>query len=248
MNNTSYSLQENEIIKFSTNVFPSSKEEGIEVIEDPLCISISGKCSEEELEILRNELSSDFLLPSHVIEEARLIQLQKKRMDAELEVCINVVGIIFDLYGIPASVATKGSKNLVRSMKQESRDQLASITSQHFSNPSNLVQVAQGLKMISDLILKQFGDVGTVMKVAFKDTLDKMDYVVIATCVSLNLSLLFVTGGAELVISLTLISKTIFDVTSSTIRFAKLNQEYDNLLKLSKARKEVCIPSDSTLP
>lgn len=237
MNNTSFSLQQNEIIKFSTNVFPSSKEEGIEVIQDPLCISISGKCSEEEMETIRNDITSDFMIPPHIIDEARLFHLQKKRMDAQLEVCINVVGIIFDLYGIPASVATKGSNNLVRSMTQESRDELSSITSQHFSNPSNLAQVAQGLKMISDLILKQFGDVGAVMKVAFKDTLDKFDYVIIATCISLNISLLFVTGGAELIISLTLISKTIFDISSSTMKLKKLNQEYEALLKLSDERK-----------
>jgi hypothetical protein len=210
--------------KLKLSIRASSSNDGIEVTEDIEC---TATIHQERNTTLYNSSGNELIEDN---DDDRSSKLYSQCKDAQLEVCINVVGIVFDLYGIPASVATKGSNNLVKAMNQESKDKLSSITTLYFSNPSNIIHIAKGLKLISDLILDYFGDISSVMKAAFKDALSKVDYMIIATCISLNISLLFVTGGAELIISLTLISKTIYDVSSSVMKMTMLEQEYDSLV------------------
>lgn len=232
----------NETFKISNCNY--SSEEGIEVAETPIQLGVLAPappecdCSTFDRRICNDQSRHLFIAHPDILDreficnhDDRLTRLYSECKDAQLEVCINVVGIVFDLYGIPASVATKGSKNIVKAMNQESKDKLSSITSFYFSNPTNVIHVAKGLKLISDLILDCFGDVRSVMKAAFEDTLSAVDYMIIATCISLNISLLFVTGGTELIISLTLLSKTIYDVSSSVIKMTTLEQEYDSLVQ-----------------
>jgi hypothetical protein len=220
----------NETLKISNCNY--STEEGIEVAETPrpAIEVVAAECDSTFDRGIRNDQNRNYreLICDH---GDRLARLYSDCKDAQLEVCINVVGIVFDLYGIPARVATKGSKNIVKAMNQEAKDKLSSITSFYFSNPTNVIHVAKGLRLISDLILYCFGDIRSVMKAAFEDTLSAVDYMIIATCISLNISLLFVTGGTELIISLTLLSKTIYDVSSSVIKMTMLEQEYDSLVQ-----------------
>lgn len=117
--------------KLKLSIRASSSNDGIEVTEDIEC---TAAIHQEHKTTLYNPSDNELIDDN---DNDKLSKLYSECKDAQLEVCINVVGIVFDLYGIPASVATKGSNNLVKAMNQESKDKLSSITTIYFSNPSN---------------------------------------------------------------------------------------------------------------
>jgi hypothetical protein len=119
-------------------------------------------------------------------------------------------------------------------MPAAAKVKLASISAIYFSNPANLIKVSKGLKILSELIIDVFGDIGTVLQVALSEY-DRKDIIMISTNVALNISLLFATGGTALAIKLTLKTKTLYDLSASILHMNKVCGKHKKLLITSKS-------------
>lgn len=106
-------------------------------------------------------------------------------------------------------------------MPAAAKIKLATIAELYFSNPFHLVQISKGLKMLSELIIYVFGDIGTVLQIALSEY-DRRDVIIISANVALNVSLLFATGGTALAVQLTLKSKTLYDLNRCVMHMKKV--------------------------
>ena len=152
---------------------------------------------------------------------------------AEFDVCVNVASVLFDLFNVPFAVARKGAMVLIKSMPWDAKVRLANIASEYFTDPGNIPKIAKGINIISELLIATFGDIGTVISIAFHD-LNKKDYAIIAANIAISVSLLFASGGAALLIRLGLKTKAIYGITMSVV---KLKKERNRHAKKRKDRE-----------
>jgi hypothetical protein len=139
---------------------------------------------------------------------------------AEFEVSVNVASVLFDLFNVPFATARKGATALINAMPWDAKVQLANIAEEYFTDPGNIVKIAKGINIISEMIIATFGDIGTVISIAFHD-LSRKDYAIITANIAISVSLLFASGGTALVIRLGLKTKTIYGIVSSVLQLKK---------------------------
>lgn len=181
--------------------------------------SIQDEEEEEEARGDDNNSSTSHPLKNDTTQETaeeRCFQCQK----AEFEVCVNVASVLFDLFNVPFATARKGATALINAMPWDAKVRLANIASEYFTDPGNLVKIAKGIHVISEMIIATFGDIGTVLSVAFHD-LSRKDYAIIAANVAISVCLLFASGGTALVIRLGLKTKTIYGIVNSVVQMKK---------------------------
>lgn len=139
---------------------------------------------------------------------------------AEFDVCVNVAAILFDLFNVPFATARKGATVLINAMPWDAKVKLANIAEEHFTDPGNVIKIAKGINIISEMIIATFGDIGTVIFVAFHD-LSRKDYAIIAANTAISISLLFASGGTALIIRLGLKTKAIYGIAKSVVILKK---------------------------
>jgi hypothetical protein len=185
---------------------------------------MEGDCSSSIEEERDGSTSSNSSTRSHPLKNdtqgeetgERCPQCQK----AEFEVCVNVASVLFDLFNVPFATARKGATALINAMPWDAKVRLANIASEYFTDPGNLEKIAKGVHVISEMIIATFGDIGTVISVAFHD-LSRKDYAIIAANIAISVCLLFASGGTALVIRLGLKTKTIYGIVNSVVQMKK---------------------------
>lgn len=193
---------------------------------------------EERVKKFMNNTESLYYTPEDwKVNTNEISKLCEDCKEAQFDVSVNVVGMLFDLYGVPHKVAIKAARTLVSNMPAAAKVKLASISAIYFSNPANLIKVSKGLKILSELIIDVFGDIGTVLQVALSEY-DRKDIVMISANVALNTSLLFATGGTALAIKLTLKTKSLYDLSASILHMKKVCGEHKKLLISLKSRDD----------
>lgn len=159
----------------------------------------------------------------------------------EFEAGVNLISFLFDLCSVPYRLARKGAEIIIKALPWREKRRLANIATEYFTEPGNLPKIAKGMNVLSEMLVSSYGDLGTIVSVAFH-RLSKKDYAIIAANFVLGISLLFLSGGTAIMIKLGMKSKAIYNVTNSVIKMQKERSRHcENDIN---ARKENIIQKD----
>lgn len=159
----------------------------------------------------------------------------------EFEAGVNLISFMFDLCSVPYRLARKGAEIIIKALPWREKRRLANIAIEYFTEPGNLPKIAEGMKVLSEMLVSSYGDLGTIVSVAFH-RLSKKDYAIIAANFVLGVSLLFLSGGTAIMIKLGMKTKAIYNVTNSVMKMQ--NERCRHYEHDINARKENSIQKD----
>lgn len=159
----------------------------------------------------------------------------------EFEAGVNLISFMFDLCSVPYRLARKGAEIIIKALPWREKRRLANIATEYFTEPGNLPRIAKGMKVLSEMLVSSYGDLGTIVSVAFH-RLSKKDYAIIAANFVLGVSLLFLSGGTVIMIKLGMKTKAIYNVTNSVMKMQ--NERCRHYEHDINARKENSIQKD----